>query len=152
MGLFEGNNTLERFKGLLDGKNVSKNRQNQTRNTFRLLACVLLGYYAITLLRVPAEEADMPTVLRIGIPLIFLAFALVIGISTLRRYIHTSREIKREDVEMAAKLTEEDIQSTQEENDADDNSADIELAACEDYTQEQEQDEKAIIENDRAGQ
>ena len=64
-----------------------KKPANQGRINIRLLACVVLGWIAIEMLRNPEEEV-MPPALRIGVAVAFLAFAVGIVIHTLWVYYY----------------------------------------------------------------
>jgi choline-glycine betaine transporter len=78
--------------GFFDDKPGASKQNKQPKANFRLIGCLALAYIAISMLRdEPAEDAMHP-VLRIGVPLVFIAFAIGIGIHTVRKSMKQKKE------------------------------------------------------------
>ena len=76
-------------------------RRNHTRLNFRLIGCAALGYIAFNLFRTPSPEDGMNPLIRIGAATIFLGFAIVMGIFTLKEQSRIRKAEKAHKEEMA---------------------------------------------------
>ena len=81
------------------------------RINLRLVGCFVLGYTAVQMFRPAPEEDAMHPALRIGIATVFMGFAVVIGIITLRQNMANKRAEQNKE---AGQALEEEAQDGSE--------------------------------------
>jgi len=103
-----------------DSNDSSKSdpKRNQTRLNFRMIGCVALGYIAFGLFRTPPPEEAMNPIIRIGVASLFMGFAVVMGIITIREYIiiwRTEKKAQQEAAEVSEISEQSEAKSKTEE-------------------------------------
>jgi len=114
--------------GFFDRAPRSKEQAGQMRLNMRIIACVVLGYFAVQMLQTPAEESGMSPFLKISVSVGFLLFAVIVGGMSLRDYYRLQKEAKKKALEDAGRAEEEsaDEADDDEVDDGDEDDSDDE--------------------------
>jgi len=103
--------------GLFDKKPRSKEQVSKMRLNMRIVACFVLGYFSIQMFQAPLEDTSMTPLVRAGIALGFLLFAVIVGGISIREYFRLQKEAKNKALEEANALAEDDEDDEDDEED-----------------------------------